>query len=257
MFLHSGLATIVLVTSWLPLFTGASVLEPRSLAYTRYTTPHSLGDNYVFDARDGWQTTNVTDMQYKYSRSSVSHGNESLVDSSGLEKRASKAKSSKKATSSTKSKLKTLALSKANILTGASVVHALDSVWNSLKGIGKAEDVTITWYTGHDLENPSCWASGNWAPTDNSFACALTLDGWTSKPQCFKFLELCKDSKTCVFVRVVDTCAGCAPGSKHVDLTKAAFSNLADINEGILSVHMRPATDPSPHWFEELWGPKA
>lgn len=24
---------------------------------------------------------------------------------------------------------------------------------------------------------------------DASFACALTLDGWTTKPQCFKFLE--------------------------------------------------------------------
>ena len=32
----------------------------------RYTTPHSLGDNYVFDARDGWQTVNTTNLLYKY-----------------------------------------------------------------------------------------------------------------------------------------------------------------------------------------------
>ncbi|TFK55784.1 hypothetical protein OE88DRAFT_659236 [Heliocybe sulcata] len=265
MFIPSGLAMTVLATSWLPLFTGASVLEPRSLAYTRYTTAHSLGENYIFDTREGWQTINVTDLQYKYARSeSPPHGNGTLVDSSGLEKRASKKKSSKtkskaatkQKASSAKSKFKSLVTSKANLLGGASVTHALDSVWNSLKGIGKAEPVTITWYTGHDLQNPSCWANGNWAPTDNSFACALTLEGWTSKPQCFKFLELCKDTKTCVFVRVVDTCAGCAPGSKHVDLTKGAFTQLADINEGILQVQMRPATDPSPQWFEELWGPK-
>lgn len=112
---------------------------------------------------------------------------------------------------------------------------------------------------------------------DNSFACALTLEGWTTRPKCFKFLEgtfsftfkvffssltwltfvvvVCNTPKKCVFVRVVDTCAGCAVGSKHVDLTKAAFSALADINEGVLTVQMRPATDPK-DWYEDLWGPQ-
>ena len=32
----------------------------------RYTTPHSLGDNYVFDPRDGWMTVNTTNLAYKY-----------------------------------------------------------------------------------------------------------------------------------------------------------------------------------------------
>ena len=77
-------------------------------------------------------------------------------------------------------------------------------------------------YTGHDLLNPSCWANGDWAPTvrlppstdrcsvsssatqsdplshtlsstapkqDQSFACALTMEGWEDRPACFKFLE--------------------------------------------------------------------
>ncbi|EPQ59302.1 hypothetical protein GLOTRDRAFT_34542 [Gloeophyllum trabeum ATCC 11539] len=214
MFKRSTFTTLVLATSWLPaLLTSASVIDPlgsRSAAYARYTTAHSLGERYAFDVRDGWQSINVTDLQYKYTNS----GNN-------------------------------LATPKGNILAGASVSHALDSVWNSLKGLGKAEDVTITWYTGHDLENPSCWANSGWAPTDASFACALTLEGWTTRPKCFKFLELCNGPKKCTFVRVVDTCAGCAPGSKHVDLTKAAFSQLADVDQGLLTVQMRLATEPS------------
>ena len=67
---------------------------------------------------------------------------------------------------------------------------------------------------------------------------------------------VCNGPKKCVFVRVVDTCAGCAAGSKHVDLTKAAFSQLADIDKGVLTVQMRQATDPKT-WYEDLWGPKA
>lgn len=66
---------------------------------------------------------------------------------------------------------------------------------------------------------------------------------------------VCNGPKKCVFVRKVDTCAGCAPGSKHVDLTKGAFSQLADPDEGVLNVQMRHATDPD-EWYEDLWGPK-
>lgn len=55
---------------------------------------------------------------------------------------------------------------------------------------------------------------------------------------------VCNDSLKCVFVRVVDSCAGCPKGSKHVDLTRAAFSRLADLNMGVLQVQMRRATGP-------------
>jgi hypothetical protein len=56
---------------------------------------------------------------------------------------------------------------------------------------------------------------------------------------------VCNGADKCVFVRVVDSCAGCAEGSSHVDLTKAAFGCLADLDAGILQVQMRPATEPS------------
>lgn len=87
---------------------------------------------------------------------------------------------------------------------------------------------------------------------------------------------VCNGPKKCIFVRVIDTCAGCARGSKHVDLTKSAFRSLADLDRGRLdNVRMRPATHPDEWWvynissriwlgqlltkslrYEELWGPK-
>lgn len=57
-------------------------------------------------------------------------------------------------------------------------------------------------------------------------------------------VSVCNGSSKCIFVRVVDTCAGCKKGSKHVDLTKAAFSQLADLDTGKLTVQMRMATTP-------------
>lgn len=54
---------------------------------------------------------------------------------------------------------------------------------------------------------------------------------------------------------MVDSCAGCAEGSKHVDLTKSAFKALEHLDMGVSVVQMRQATDPG-EWFEDLWGPK-
>jgi hypothetical protein len=49
-------------------------------------------------------------------------------------------------------------------------------------------------------------------------------------------------------VRVIDTCAGCEEGSHHVDLTKAAFSAIADLDEGILEAQMRGV-----HSTPDIW----
>ena len=55
-------------------FLGASALDikaDRMALERRYTTPHSLGDNYIFDPRDGWQTVNTTNLLYKYQRRAI------------------------------------------------------------------------------------------------------------------------------------------------------------------------------------------
>ncbi|KAJ7667923.1 expansin family protein [Mycena polygramma] len=224
-----SLALFALSIVSLPATTTASAIShgtsSRAIAKSKYSESHSLGDSYTFDPRDGWQTLNASSLHYKYRRESTK----------------------KKKTAVAKPK------SGANTLFG--LAQAVDTVWNGLKGLGKTERVVVTWYTGHDLKNPSCWSNTNWAPTDESFVCALTLQGWLNKPQCFSFLELCNGPKACVFVRVVDTCAGCAKASHHVDLTQAPFSRLASLNEGVAQMNVRPASEPN-EWFEEMWGPK-
>ncbi|KAF8760251.1 Secreted protein [Rhizoctonia solani] len=197
-----------------------------SKVQTGDTKSHSYSSSYEFHSADGWQSVPVSNLSYKY-------GNDTNVRSRSDQKRRQR--------SETKRGVK---VDVSADIFGGSVGHAVGEAWNELRGIGKAQGVTITWYTGEDLQNPSCWPESDWAPTDASFACALTLEGWNNKPGCFKFLELCNGPDKCIFVRVVDTCAGCKKGSRHVDLTKAAFAALADLDIGILTVQMRMATSP-------------
>ncbi|KAJ7781346.1 hypothetical protein B0H16DRAFT_1818449 [Mycena metata] len=220
----ASLALFALSIISLPATATASAIHStssREIARSKYTKSHSLGESYTFDPRDGWQTFNATNLDYKRTKKTSGGKQDSILKS----------------------------------LTTSFSANLFNAI-NGMKGLGQQQKgVVITWYTGHDLLNPSCWANTPWAPTDESFVCALTLQGWDEKPKCFSFLELCNDKKECVFVRVVDTCAGCAAGSKHVDLTRGAFSQLADLNKGITTVRYRPATEPA-EWLEEIWGPK-
>ncbi|KAJ7283754.1 Non-catalytic module family EXPN protein [Mycena rebaudengoi] len=208
----------------------------RAIAKTKYSTSHSLGDSYMFDPRDGWQSFNASNMLYKYRRDSKTNHKTTKHKAAANHKEASK-------------------IAQKGTTLGVDVLKGVKDLFKGLVAIGSPEPVTATWYTGHDLQNPSCWSNTKWAPTDASFVCALTLQGWNSKPQCFKFLELCNTPKKCVFVRVVDTCAGCAVASHHVDLTRAPFGKLADFDTGVMTVQSRVASEPD-DWYEDLWGPK-
>lgn len=54
----------------------ASDLRAMNSLEARYARAHSLGNNYHFSARDGWQTVNVTNLQYKYRRDFVDEADE-------------------------------------------------------------------------------------------------------------------------------------------------------------------------------------
>ncbi|KZV69194.1 hypothetical protein PENSPDRAFT_633349 [Peniophora sp. CONT] len=205
-----------------------------SLNDIRHARAHSYSDDYAFSPEDGWTTLTASDEPYKYPNETQAMPHAEAVPDESSKDPASGG-------------LLSRGLEK--------ITTKLKSITKGLHGMGQPEDVVVTWYTGHDLQNPSCWPNSDWAPTDESYACALTLDGWKDKPACFRFLELCNTPKKCVFVRVVDTCAGCAKGSKHVDLTRAAFGELADYDEGIVKVKMRMASEPET-WSEKLWGPQ-
>ncbi|KAF8492106.1 hypothetical protein JB92DRAFT_2819135 [Gautieria morchelliformis] len=209
---------------------------------SHYAHAHSYSPGYTFHKRDGWESVPVSDLAYKYTQRNATNDASTTSDSHTKRERRSR-------TAHRKGRKDVKNLSD-------DISGTINHVYNAaLKGIGKVEQVTITWYTGKDLKNPSCWKKSVWAPSDDSFACALTLEGWINRPKCFQFLELCSGHNKCIFVRVVDTCAGCAKGSKHVDLTKAAFQSLATLDQGTLQVKMRHATEPK-EWNESLWGPR-
>jgi hypothetical protein len=113
----------------------ALLSSPRTVYELKYTRAHSLGDGYQFDARHGWETVNVTNLQYKYSRAVAelesiaatedtfsSHGNLATEKSKPDKRKSSPSNASK------------------------STFHVLNDVWKGLKGVGDLQKVKITWY---------------------------------------------------------------------------------------------------------------
>jgi hypothetical protein len=169
-----SLTIFVLATALVLLSPGVHALDPRAMhdsLVARYTTAHSLGDNYQFNPRDGWQSVNASNLQYKYSRdySNPDDDDGSNVLAARDSKTQSKSKSKSSSKSKSKSKPKPKSSTKAKSSSASSKVSKVTSsvkkIVDSLKGVGETEPVTITWYTGHDLENPSCWPNPTWAPT--------------------------------------------------------------------------------------------
>ena len=136
----------------------------------RYTTAHSLGDNYVFDPRDGWETVNTTNLAYKYnyprsdalSESALDDDDDDYLDdtetgdysNSTLVPRAKK-------TSHAKTKKKAAKASKASggSTTSKLLKGGLDKAMEKLKlqGVGKSEPVIITWYdTSQAAQDRGC-----------------------------------------------------------------------------------------------------
>ncbi|KAK0553632.1 hypothetical protein OC846_000494 [Tilletia horrida] len=118
-----------------------------------------------------------------------------------------------------------------------------------------SKDVMVTWYAAHDLLNPACGAGG-WQPTSRSHVAAI---GGTSNLKCGDFLQLCATGKKrCVKVRVVDACAGCND-KKHIDLSKAAFLQLATggLDQGeVHGVHSYDLGSKISPWALSLFGGK-
>jgi hypothetical protein len=111
----------------------------HAVSRSRYTRAHSLGENYKFEPRDGWEHVHVTNMQYKYARSNISRSD---TQSSALEKRGRK-KGSK---SSRKHGKRPGSNGKGGLGVGGTIKHVLGQAWNGLKAIGGPEPVIITWY---------------------------------------------------------------------------------------------------------------
>lgn len=119
-FRKHGLALLMAILSSLVFADNPGLSLPRSITESRYTTAHSLTDDYVFDPRDGWQTANVTDLPYKYGRSL---GAEHPEEAAFLQRRKS-----------------------SPIGDAISMVAGtLNKALKGLKGLGHPEDAVITW----------------------------------------------------------------------------------------------------------------
>jgi len=149
-----------------PLVGGAATNTTR----TRVTSGnyHSLTESYQFDPRDGWESVMVTNLRYKYRRSSTG-----MTSTATPVKNSSSALKRPSSTSTQHSSAKSIF---------RSVGESLAELTKGIIATGKAEDVIITWfdtfvrqqrvphsgtsrYTGHDLLNPSCWTEPTWSPT--------------------------------------------------------------------------------------------
>lgn len=119
---------------------------PEVLSEMVYARAHSLGSNYTFHEGDGWESATVFNPHIPRQSSGSGTTNTSLpLPEAGLPSLATK-----------RTKKPSLA---------DTLVHTINSAWNGLRGFGASKKVKITWYTGQDLQNPSCWAEPTWAPT--------------------------------------------------------------------------------------------
>lgn len=135
----------------------AHVDAERMALERRYTRAHSLGDNYVFDPRDGWETVNTTNLAYKYNhaRSDALSGSDAhndyldnTADSDyGNSTLVARAKKTSKAKSKSKSKSKSKAPKSSGASTASDLLKGgLKKVMDSFRGFGKKEPVIITWF---------------------------------------------------------------------------------------------------------------
>lgn len=88
---------------------------PPTVAGLKYSRAHSLESGYNFDPRDGWQPVNISNLSYKYGPSP------------------------------TKVHRPTKSISKLK-----SILYPITKVLKGLKGFGKPEKVTITWWAQYN-----------------------------------------------------------------------------------------------------------
>ncbi|CAG8690873.1 8306_t:CDS:2 [Dentiscutata erythropus] len=105
-------------------------------------------------------------------------------------------------------------------------------------------DVHTTFYKDNQLLNAACYGRNglkpyNAKPTD--YIAAIHMSDFE---MCFKCIQVknCETNKTTT-VKVIDKCAGCAPGC--IDLTQTAFKCLAPLDQGVINIAWRPITCPA------------
>jgi hypothetical protein len=145
---------LALLASFLAAPALASVIDPLARrtksAHDKYTTAHSLGEDYNFHSRDGWMTLNFTDPHPSSRRADpvlpagAAHTSYQSFEEHWLAERTSGNKhgSSKKKGSSIDAGGN---IAHPKILAAEPVDGILGEVSQALHPVGEAEDVIITW----------------------------------------------------------------------------------------------------------------
>jgi len=119
----------------------------------------------------------------------------------------------------------------------------------------KSKGARITWYTGHDMDDPYCWPQGGFQPRANMLVAAVAIN-WHGKPKCKSYVQLKRGSHS-VIVRVVDMCAGCKPNNvPWFDLSERAFKALGlSLDAGVANgIQYRSVGRPKNH-SRSTYGP--
>ncbi|CAI2163008.1 14539_t:CDS:10 [Funneliformis geosporum] len=108
--------------------------------------------------------------------------------------------------------------------------------------IKRGNSPKITFFEGHKLDNAACYGHDglreyNSKPND-------LIGAMSSLKMCFKCLEITNPkNKKKVVVKIVDECEDCK--KNQVDLSIAAFSKIANPDDGIVGVSFRVVSCPS------------
>ncbi|CAG8809080.1 1759_t:CDS:2, partial [Gigaspora margarita] len=105
-------------------------------------------------------------------------------------------------------------------------------------------NVHTTYYEADQLKNAACYGRDGIKPYNAKPSDSIAAIPMTNFNMCFQCAEV-KNVATgkSIIVKFIDECAGCDPGC--IDLTKSAFSQLADPNCGVINIAWRTTTCPS------------
>jgi len=137
------LAILPLVFASLPHSVDNAVLSQHT-----YRSTHSYGDGYEFNPQSGWQSVSVSDLPYKYQTSSATTGtpynvSETLPSKSASETQGRRKHHKRKSDKTCKTPNAQALPDKKDVPESAGSI--VKNTWDSLKGLGKQQDVTITW----------------------------------------------------------------------------------------------------------------
>jgi len=108
----------------------------------------------------------------------------------------------------------------------------------------KSGNGDATWFEAVDLENSACYGRNGLRRYDaksSDFIGAMAMRG---QSMCYKCIEITNERNgKSVTVKIIDKCAGCEP-NKDIDLTKEAFTQLADLDEGRIPISWKACACP-------------